>query len=49
MLDQMYDDAMLAVHTHLMRKSEREGLIYTAEILPERDREGRMYASMPVY
>ncbi|KZT01183.1 glycoside hydrolase family 47 protein [Laetiporus sulphureus 93-53] len=39
---QMYDDAMLAVHTHLMRKSEREGLTYTAEILPERDREGRI-------
>lgn len=38
----MYDDAMTAVHTHLIKKSDNEGLTYTTEILPERDRQGKM-------
>lgn len=38
----MYDDAMTAVHTHLIKKSEEEGLTYTAEILPERDTQGKI-------
>ena len=39
----MYEDAMAAVTTHLIRKSENEGLIYTQEIIPERDRRGQMF------
>ncbi|PCH34404.1 glycoside hydrolase family 47 protein [Wolfiporia cocos MD-104 SS10] len=39
---EMYDDAMTAVHTHLIRKSETEGLTYTTEIIPERDRQGKI-------
>ncbi|CCM02763.1 uncharacterized protein FIBRA_04871 [Fibroporia radiculosa] len=38
----MYDDAMDAIHTHLMKTSEAEGLTYTAEILPERDQQGKI-------
>ena len=41
----MYEDAMTAVTTHLIRKSENEGLIYTQEIVPERDRRGQMFVS----
>ncbi|KAH9926421.1 glycoside hydrolase [Fomitopsis serialis] len=38
----MYKDAMAAVTTHLIRRSENEGLIYTQEIVPERNREGKI-------
>lgn len=39
---QMYDDSINGVHTHLIKKSEKEKLTYTAEIIPERDRTGKM-------
>ena len=44
----MYEEAMAAVTTHLIRKSENEGLIYTQEIIPERDRKGQMSVSLAV-
>lgn len=42
----MYEDAMAAVTAHLIRKSETEELIYTQEIIPERDRNGQMSVSL---
>ncbi|KZT73425.1 glycoside hydrolase family 47 protein [Daedalea quercina L-15889] len=38
----MYEDAMAAVTTHLIRRSENEELIYTQEIIPERNRNGQI-------
>jgi hypothetical protein len=35
----MYDDAMTAIHSHLVKKS-KSGLTYTAELIPERHRSG---------
>jgi hypothetical protein len=37
---QMYDDAMTAIHNHLIQKSITGNFIYTAELIPERDRPG---------
>ncbi|KAI0964590.1 hypothetical protein AcW1_001376 [Taiwanofungus camphoratus] len=39
---EMYDDSINGVHTHLIKKSEKEKLTYTAEIIPERDRTGKI-------
>ncbi|KAH9958979.1 glycoside hydrolase [Russula dissimulans] len=33
---EMYEDAVQAVHDHLIQKSLKSGLIYTAELIPER-------------
>lgn len=38
---QMYDEAMAAVHTHLIQKSPFASLTYTAELIPERDQKGQ--------
>ncbi|KAI0931149.1 hypothetical protein AcV5_005303 [Taiwanofungus camphoratus] len=39
---EMYDDSINGVHAHLIKKSEKEKLTYTAEIIPERDRTGKI-------
>jgi endoplasmic reticulum Man9GlcNAc2 1,2-alpha-mannosidase len=38
----MYDDAMDAVHNHLIQESSAARLIYTAELIPERNSLGEM-------
>jgi hypothetical protein len=38
----MYDDAMDAVHTHLIQESSATHLIYTAELIPEQNSRGEM-------
>ncbi|KAL6307730.1 glycoside hydrolase [Sparassis latifolia] len=38
----MYDDAMSSVYTHLIKKTERAGLTYTSELIPERNRQGKI-------
>ena len=32
----MYDDAMTAIHDHLIKRSMNENLVYTSELIPER-------------
>lgn len=39
----MYDDAMQAIHNHLVQKSYKTGLLYTSELIPEQNHEGEMY------
>jgi len=34
---EMYEDAVQAIHDHLIQKSLKSGLIYTAELIPERN------------
>ena len=36
---QMYEDAVQAIHDHLIQKSLQSGLIYTAELIPERSKD----------
>ena len=43
----MYDDAVQAIHDHLIQKSMTSGLTYTSELIPERDRTGQMYVPLP--
>ena len=38
----MYEDAVQAIHDHLIQKSLQTGLTYTAELIPERDPRGGM-------
>jgi len=33
----MYEDAVQAIHDHLIQTSLKTGLIYTAELIPERN------------
>lgn len=33
----MYEDAVQAIHDHLIQKSLASGLTYTAELIPERN------------
>jgi hypothetical protein len=33
----MYEDAVQAIHDHLIQKSLESGLTYTAELIPERN------------
>lgn len=44
----MYDDAMQAIHNHLVQKSYKTGLLYTSELIPEQNHEGEMYAKLGV-
>jgi hypothetical protein len=39
----MYETAMTAIDRHLVQKSPYANLIYTAELVPERDRQGQMF------
>ncbi|TFY73677.1 hypothetical protein EWM64_g10336 [Hericium alpestre] len=43
----MYDDAVQAIHDHLIRRGMSSGLTYTAELIPERDQAGQMCALLP--
>jgi hypothetical protein len=38
----MYDDAMLAINTHLIQKSRTSRTTYTAELIPERGPSGEI-------
>ncbi|THH14487.1 hypothetical protein EW146_g5847 [Bondarzewia mesenterica] len=38
----MYEDAVQAIHDHLIRKSMASGLTYTSELIPERDPTGQI-------
>lgn len=38
----MYEDAMGAIHQHLVKKSMFSNLLYTAELIPERFPDGQM-------
>ncbi|ETW86588.1 glycoside hydrolase family 47 protein [Heterobasidion irregulare TC 32-1] len=38
----MYDDAVQAIHDHLIQKSMTSGLTYTSELIPERDPTGQI-------
>jgi len=38
----MYEDAVQAIHAHLVQKSLSSGLIYTAELIPERNSGGEL-------
>ncbi|KAF4573535.1 mannosyl-oligosaccharide alpha-1,2-mannosidase [Pleurotus pulmonarius] len=38
----MYDDAMQAIHNHLVQKSYKTGLLYTSELIPEQNHEGEI-------
>ena len=40
---QMYEDAVQAIHDYLIQKSLQTELTYTAELIPERDRQGEMW------
>jgi hypothetical protein len=40
---QMYDDAMQAIHNHLIQTSSKVKLTYTSELIPERHPGGEMY------
>jgi hypothetical protein len=31
----MYEDAMTAIHSHLLRSSMNDKLLYTSELIPE--------------
>ena len=37
----MYDDAMTAIHQHLLKRSMTENLLYTSELIPEHDGTGK--------
>ena len=39
---QMYQDAVQAIHDHLVQKSLTSGLTYTAELIPERNQGGEL-------
>jgi hypothetical protein len=39
---QMYDDAMTAIHENLLKRSMKENLLYTSELIPERNPNGEM-------
>ncbi|KDQ62916.1 glycoside hydrolase family 47 protein [Jaapia argillacea MUCL 33604] len=39
---QMYENAMTAIHNHLIQKSTTAGLTYTSELIPERTQEGEL-------
>jgi mannosyl-oligosaccharide alpha-1,2-mannosidase len=39
----MYDDAMSAIHEHLIQKSMNTKMTYTAELIPEQHPNGEMY------
>jgi hypothetical protein len=43
----MYEDAMNAIHQHLIQKSMSANLVYTSELIPERHPDGRLYANDP--
>jgi len=38
----MYDDAMTAIHNHLIQKSTKSRMTYTAELIPESDASGEV-------
>ncbi|KAG6860344.1 hypothetical protein C0995_012457 [Termitomyces sp. Mi166 len=38
----MYDDAMTGIHNHLIQKSTKSKMTYTAELVPEQDRTGQI-------
>ncbi|GLB43628.1 putative glycosyl hydrolase 47 family protein [Lyophyllum shimeji] len=38
----MYEDAMTAIHNHLVQKSTKSGMTYTAELIPEKDASGEV-------
>ena len=38
----MYQDAVQAIHDHLVQKSLTSGLTYTAELIPERNQGGEL-------
>ncbi|KAF5385358.1 hypothetical protein D9615_001018 [Tricholomella constricta] len=38
----MYDDAMAAIHNHLIQKSTKSKMTYTAELIPEEDASGEV-------
>ena len=39
----MYDDAMNGVTSHLIRRTPHAKLVYTSELIPQRNRAGNMY------
>ncbi|KAI0313215.1 glycoside hydrolase [Amylostereum chailletii] len=43
----MYDDAIQAIHDHLVQKSVASGLTYTSELIPERDANGISWRLTP--
>lgn len=43
---QMYEDAVQAIHDYLIQKSLQTELTYTAELIPERDRQGEMWVQV---
>jgi hypothetical protein len=43
----MYEKTMTAIDRHLVQKSQYSNLIYTAELIPERDRVGVLCARRP--
>lgn len=45
----MYDDAMNGVSQHLVQKSQKAGLTYTSELIPERNPAGEMYDFFPPF
>lgn len=44
----MYEDAMDAVHNHLIQKSMGNKMTYTSELIPEDDENGDLYVSEPL-
>jgi len=38
----MYDTAMTGIHNHLVKRGLSSGLVYTAELNPERTEQGKM-------
>jgi endoplasmic reticulum Man9GlcNAc2 1,2-alpha-mannosidase len=44
----MYDDAVQAIHNHLIRKSITGHLTCTSELIPERYPSGEMYVRSPL-
>ena len=42
----MYQDAVQAIHDHLVQKSLTSGLTYTAELIPERNQGGELLVSL---
>lgn len=39
----MYDDAMTAIHDHLIKTSMIDKLVYTSELIPERTDGGALW------
>lgn len=39
----MYEDAMDAIHNHLLQKSMGNKMTYTSELIPEDDENGDLY------